>query len=102
MISQPPSNVTAALDTNATFSCRGNGDIIWEIDGTQVITEGLVQSFTDVGVYAPLPTPNVSELIMTATEMNNVNRTIRCVVPSDIIVGESERSEPVHLLVYGE
>ena len=61
-----------------------------------------MQLFAEEGVYAPLPTPSVSELLMTATEMNNVNRTIRCVVPSDNIVGESERSEPVRLLVYGE
>ena len=102
MLTQPPSNVTAALGTNVTFSCRGNGTIRWEIAGTQVITEFLVQLFADEKVYVPLPTPNVSELIMTATEMNNVTRTIRCsVVPLDNVVGNVD-SEPVRLLVYGE
>ena len=102
MITQPPEKVTAALGTNATFSCRGNRDIIWEIDGTHVLTELLVQSFADVGVYVPLPTPSVSELIMTATEMNNFTRTILCLVDPGNVVGQVEESDPVHLTVFGE
>ena len=100
MITQPPSNITAALGTNATFSCRGNGDIIWEIASTQVMTEQLVQLFAREKVYVPLPTPSVSELIMTATEMNNFTRTIRCVI--DPILFFTQESAPVRLLVYGE
>ena len=102
MITQPPENVTAALGTNATFSCRGSEDIIWEISGTQILTEDLMQSFADVGVYVPLPTSSVSELIMTATEMNNFTRSIICQVDPGIGVGEVEESDPVHLTVFGE
>ena len=102
LITQPPESTTAALGTNATFSCRGNGDITWEIDDTQVITEGLVESFADVGVYVPLPTPSVSELIMTATEINNFTRSIICQVDPGIGVGEVEASAPVHLTVFCE
>ena len=67
LITQPPESTLAALGTNATFSCRGNGEIIWGIDGTQVLTEQHVQLFSREKVYVPLPTPCVSELIMTAT-----------------------------------
>ena len=102
MITHSPKNATAALSTNATFSCRGNGEILWEIDGTQVLTEDLVQLFAELGVYVPLPTPNVSELIMTATEMNNFTRTIQCLVDPGIGVGQLEESDLVRLLVYGE
>ena len=103
MITQPPESTTAALGTNATFSCRGNGEILWEIDGTQVMTEQRVQLFSREKVYVPLPTPSVSELIMTATEMNNFIRTIQCVVDEGIGVGEIEDSDPVsYLFVYGK
>ena len=77
MITDSPKNVTCtALGTNTTFSCRGNGEIRWEIAGTQVLTEQQVQLFSQEKVYVPLPTPSVSELIMTATEMNNFTTTI--------------------------
>ena len=102
LITQPPENITAALGTNTTFSCRGNGEIRWEVGGTQVTTEQLVQLFAELGVYVPLPTPNVSELIMTATEMNNISRTIQCLLDPGIGVGQLEESDPVHLTVFGE
>ena len=102
LITQPPSDITAALGTNATFSCRGNGDIIWEIGGTQVQTELFVELFANEKVYVPLSTVSVSELIMTATEMNNFTRTIQCLVDPGIGVGEVVESDPVRLLVYGE
>ena len=76
LITDSPKNVTAALGTNATFSCRGNGEIRWEIAGTHVLTEQQVQLFSQEKVYVPLPTPSFSELIMTATEMYNFTTTI--------------------------
>ena len=39
LITQPPENAVAAQGTNATFTCRGNGEVFWEITGTQVLTE---------------------------------------------------------------
>ena len=102
LITQPPKNTTAAQGTNATFSCRGNGDVFWEISGTQVPTEQLVQLFALEKVYVPLPTPSVSQLIMTATEMNNFTRTIQCLMGPGVGVGPLEESDPVHLLVYCE
>ena len=102
LITQPPESTSAALGTNATFSCRGNGEIIWEIDGTQVLTEQHVQLFSREKVYVPLPTPSVSELIMTATEMNNFTRTIQCLVDPGIGIEPQsiEKSDPVYLFVY--
>ena len=102
MITKPPESNTAALGTNATFTCRGNGEVFWEISGSQVQTEQQVQLFALEKVYVPLPTPSVSQLIMTATEMNNFTRTIQCVVDPGFGVGPYEESDPVHLLVYGE
>ena len=94
--------MTAALGTNATFSCRGDGDIFWEVSGTQIQTEQLVQLFALEKVYVHLPAPSVSQLIMTATEMNNFTRTIQCLVDPGVRVGPLEVSSTVHLLVYGE
>ena len=104
MITQAPEKVTAALGTNATFSCRGNGEVFWEIDGRQVTTDSQAVQlvFAEAGVYVPLPTPSVSELIMTATEMNNFTRTIRCVVDPGNVVVQAEKSELVRLTVFGE
>ena len=36
MMTQPPVSTTAALGANATFSCRGTGGVLWQINGTQV------------------------------------------------------------------
>ena len=103
MITQPPEKVTAALGTNATFSCCGNGDVFWKINGIQVTTEQLVQNFAELGVYVPLPAPSVSELIMTATEMNNSSRIIQClVVQEGNVAVKPNESDCVHLIVFGE
>ena len=101
LITKPPDNITAALGTNATFSCLGHGKVIWEVSGTQVHTEQHVHLFAEEKVYVPLPTPSVSQLIMTATEMNNFTWTIQCLVDPGVGVGQLEGSDPVYLYVYG-
>ena len=95
-------NTTIALGTNATFSCRGNGQVVWDISNTQVRTAGAVQSFADVDVFVPLPTPNFSELIVKGTVDNNFTRPIQCVVDPGNVLEPNEESDAVHLLVYGE
>ena len=100
-MSMTPKNITVALGTNATFTCEGNGKITWKIDGTQIKTEQLVQSFAEQKVYVHLPTPNISTLIMTATERNNFTRMIQCLVNPGFGNGGIAESGPVHLLVYG-
>ena len=101
MIIKPPVNATAALGTNATFTCRGDAQVYWKITGTQAITQELVSLFAKEQVYVPLHEQGFSELIITATEGNNFTRTIQCLVASSI-TSEPVESEMVRLLVYGE
>ena len=93
---------TTALGTNATFSCRGNGQVVWDISSTQVRTLETVQSLAEVEVYVPLPTPNFSELVVKGTRENNNTRPIRCVVQPDNVLDPNEESDAVYLLVYCE
>ena len=102
LITQPPVNTTAALDTNVTFSCHGNGCVLWEINSTQLINPDHVPQFKVAGVYPPLPRPNYSELIITATHSNN-NTRIQCVVEQGSSgSGNTNKSDEVILFVFGE
>ena len=101
MISQPPVSTTAALGTNATFSCCGAGSVLWQINGTQVQDASQVPNFESILVYVPLPRPSSSELIVTATEVTNASLMIICLVDPGIGMGDILKSDAVHLLVYG-
>ena len=101
MITQPPVSTTAALGANATFSCRGTGSVLWQINGTQVGDASRVPNFERILVYVPLPRPSSSELIVTATEVTNASLMIICVVDPGIGMGELVMSDAVQLLVYG-
>ena len=101
MISQPPVSTTAALGTNATFSCRGAGSVLWQINGTQIRDASQVPNFESILVFVPLPRPSSSELIVTATEVTNATLEIMCVVDPGIGLGDLVRSDTVQLLVYG-
>ena len=101
-IVDPPRNTTTALGTNATFSCRGNGEVMWEVSGTQIQDSSQLGSFAAVKVYPSLPTQGFSVLIMTGTTENNGNRTIQCLVSDPNNPLANEESDVVHLLVYGE
>ena len=103
MISQPPESTTAALGTNATFSCHGSGKVSWQIGNTQVRDETQVPGFASIlQVYVPLPRDSSSELIVTATRETNATIMIRCIVDPFIGVGSDDRSDPVTLFVYGK
>ena len=102
MITQPPVSTTAALGTNATFSCHGDGKVSWKINNTQANTPELVPQFAQENIYVPLPLQGSSELIITATADNNFTRLIQCNVALDSIPAQAVDSEIVHLLVYGE
>ena len=95
LITQPPTNTTAALGTNATFHCRGNGEIHWKVNDTEITDLSLIQDFEQIGIYTPLPKDTLSSLIVTATEKNNHTHEFRCLINTE----ESEKSQ---LLVYGE
>ena len=96
MISEPPLSTTAALGTNATFSCHGTGTVMWQINGTQVHDASQVSFFENLQVFVPLPRPSSSELIITATEVTNATLFIICVVDPGLV-----KSDAVRLLVYG-
>ena len=92
-------STTAALGTNATFSCRGTGSVLWQINGTQVRVASQVPIFESILVYVPLPSDSFSELIVTAT---NTILVIICVVDPGIGMGDVMKSDAVQLLVYGK
>ena len=105
VILQPPESTTAALGTNATFSCRGNRKVLWEINGTQVTDASQVPMFSSIiCVFVPLPKDSSSELIVTASIKTNASLEIVCVVQPRLGVQpwSSNKSSPVHLLVYGK
>ena len=100
-IVQPPVSTTAAMGTNATFSCLGTDSVLWQINGTQVQDASQLPAFERILVYVPLPRPSSSELIVTATEVTNATLEIICAVDPGIGMGGILRSDAVHLLVYG-
>ena len=50
----------------------------------------MVELFAKEKVYVPLPTPSMSQLIITATEKNNFTRSVICLVGTDNV----EESDP--------
>ena len=71
-ITQPLVDMMAPLGSNATFECRGNGDITWRVRGTQITTPGQIRdSFTNAMIFVPIGDVGVSQLVVTATEMND-------------------------------
>ena len=100
MITQSPVSVTAALGTNATFSCRGIGKVLWQINRTQVRTAGQVPVFANTQIFVPLPRDNFSELTVTATRETNATLMIMCHVDPFEGVGDADTSDEVRLLVY--
>ena len=102
MITQPPESTTVALGTNATFSCRGIGSVLWQINGTQVQAAGQVPVFASAQVFVPLPRDNFSELIVTATRETNATLMIICAVNPFSGVEAPVESDLVQLFVYGE
>ena len=104
MISQPPESTTAALGTNATFSYRGTGSVLWEINSTQVRAASQVPLFSSICVFVPLPNDSSNELFVTASTTTNASLMIVCVVqPSPgVQPWSSNKSSPVQLLVYGK
>ena len=101
-LTQPPESTTAALGSNATFSCRGTGNVLWQINGTQIQDAGQLSAFANMQVFVPLPKRNSSsELIVTATRVTNATLEIICVVEPGFGMETPVSSSPVQLLVYG-
>ena len=99
LITLPPVNTTVALGTNATFNCRGDNIITWEIANVQIRDPAQVDDYrTHHKIYAPLPKPNFSEVIITARNVTNYTIPIACVVGDGVVI----KSEEVKLLAYGK
>ena len=99
LITLSPANTTVALGTNATFTCRGDNTITWEIGNTQIRDPNQTEIYrTQHKIYAPLPKPNFSELIITARNVTNYTIAIICVVGDGLV----NKSEEVKLLAYGK
>ena len=101
-LTQSPESTTAALSTDATFSCCRTGSVLWQINGSQVQDASQLPIFARVQVYVPLPRDGFSEMIVTATRDTNATLVIICVVDPGIGMGNIVRSNPVQLLVYGK
>ena len=96
-------NTTAALGTNATFSCEGNSNITWEIANRQIRHCDDADEFrTLYKMYVPLPKPNFSELIITASSNTNSTSIICLVGPSNGFSNQVTESEEAIILAYGE
>ena len=93
-------STTAALGTNATFSCRGTGSVLWQINGTQVRHASQLPIFESMLVYVPLPSDGFSELIVTATNTSLV--IYICVVDPGIGMGDVVKIDAVQLFVNGK
>ena len=104
MISQPPESTTAAQGANATFSCHGNGKVLWEINRTQIRDASQLPIFSSICVFVPLPNDSSSELTVTASTTTNASLTIICVVEpgANVRPWSLNKSSPVQLLVYGK
>ena len=89
-----------------TFTCRGNGLIVWIIGGLQIRSPSRVASLAeDQGVFVELGKHNFSQVVMTASVNLNMSnfRFITCRVEiGDVIGGDAVNSEEVSLFVYSE
>ena len=71
-ITQPLVDIMAPLGSNATFECRGNGDITWRVRGTLITAPGPIRDiFINAMVFVPIGDVGVSQLVVTATEDND-------------------------------
>ena len=102
MITLSPESTTAALGTNATFSCRGTGSVLWRINGSQIRDPGQLPVFAGFKVFVPLPRQSFSEVIVTSTKATNATLEIICLVDPGVGMGDIVASDPVQLLVYGK
>ena len=94
-------SVVAPLNSNASFQCTANGSVFWNINGGQVTSPEVAQSFATFDIFAPLSTPYHSEVIINATERNN-GTEVQCLVEEEGNIRVLDRSEVVTLQVFGE
>ena len=89
-----------------TFTCRGNGEIVWIVGGIQIRSPLRVAAVAEEGIFVEVGRRNFSQLVMTASVNLNTSvlRFIVCRVETGDIITESDSvdSEEVSLFVFGE
>ena len=102
LILEAPQNMSVGIGNMVNISCRGNGRIIWVIDGVQVREQRDVNIFiTDRNIIAEAGQMDVSKVVIIGSVRNNGTEVI-CRVESIDIFGPFEQSPPTYLLVYGK
>lgn len=100
-IIEPPQPAVAPLGTNATFRCAAVGNVFWSIQNLQVVRMVQASIFALNFIFVPLPTPSQSEVIITATPINN-GTMVECIVEEQSGGAILNRSRIVTLQVIGE
>ena len=96
-------NQSAALGTSATFTCRGNGEIVWIFGSIQVRGPIVAAFLAEAGIQAEVGQSMSSTSVISATESNN-GTEIRCRIETGNITDgiTFQESEPAFLLVSGK
>ena len=106
VITEAPQNTRARVGRNVTFTCRGNGEIIWIFGGIEARSPGRVASLAREGIFVQLGLRNFSQVVITASLDLNMSdlRFISCQVKTGDLLGgfDTINSEEVSLSVYGK
>ena len=101
-ILQAPESVQINEGGEATFTCRAVGNVVWSINGIQIVNQINAQSLALTGVIVPLSTPSQSTVNISAFDYLN-GTTLQClVVDPDNMTAILSSSDTVQLLVLGK
>ncbi len=99
---EAPETAVVPLGSFANFSCTAVGNVFWEVNGGQVVTQDRVNVFAAVNIFVPLSTPNHSIVVINVTAINN-GSSVACLVElegDDVRI--LNRSATVRLIAYGK
>ena len=68
-ILEPPQNQTVPVNSVARYACRTTSVVVWLINNTQLLSDGLIQGFHNRNVIVDIE--NQSVLLVNATLRNN-------------------------------
>ena len=97
-ILEPPQNQTVPVNSVAIYACRTTSVVVWQINNTQLLSDGLIQGFRNRNVIVDIE--NVSVLLVNATFRNNGTR-ISCLTGPNRFDLRSSNTTSV-LTVFGE
>lgn len=76
-ILDPPEGVTVTEGLVANFSCTVVGEVIWQINDTEILNNRDAVSFTSFGIDVPRPTDTSSTMSIRGLVSNN-GTAVRC------------------------